>query len=170
MVEDSSFDLTATLLGLEERIVEKISQRFVAFSERLEAVLALILAEPLLTVGNQSGNQAVAIVASSPVSRTVAGSLQGNAQAVAMQDVAVTALTGSVLAAEALADAAFATATQEAPETHPANSPVSNQQKSLNPGEYAGHEGVTAAAGLACKLLLALGEQLERQGVHNETL
>ena len=170
MVEDSSFDLTATLLGLEERIVEKISQRLVAFSERLEAVLALIPAEPLLAVGNQSGNQAVAIVASSPVSRTVAGSLQGNAQAVATQDVAVTALTGSVLAAEALADAASATATQEAPETHPANAAVSNQQKRLNPGEYAGHEGVTAAAGLACKALLALGEQLEREGVHNETL
>ena len=170
MVEDSSFDLTAVLLGLEERIAEKISQQFAAFSDRLEAVLALIPAEPLLAVGNQAGNQAVAIVASSPVSRTVAGTLQGNAQAVATQDVAVTALTGSVLAAEALADAASATATQEALATHPAHAAVSNQQKSLNPGEYAGHEGVTAAAGLACKAVLALGEQLEREGVDNEKL
>ena len=170
MVEDSSFDLTAALLGLEERIAEKISQQFAAFSDRFEAVLALIPAERSLAAGNQAGNQAVAIVASSPVSRTAAGTLQGNEQALATQDVAVTALTGSVLAAEALADAASVTATQEALATHPAHAAVSNQQKGLNQGEYAGHAGVTAAAGLACKAVLALSEQLEREGVENEKL
>jgi len=38
MAQDSSSDLTAVLLGLEERIAEKIRQQFVAISDRLDAV------------------------------------------------------------------------------------------------------------------------------------
>ena len=170
MAQDSSSDLTAVLLGLEERIAEKIRQQFVAISDRLDAVLALIPTEPLLAAGNQAGNQAVAIVASPPVSRTPAGTLQGDAGTGATQGDAVTALTVAVLAAEALADASSAIATQEALVAHPAHAAVSDQRSSLYAGEYAGHEGVTVAAGLARKAVLALGEQLERLGVDDEKL
>ena len=168
MAQDSSSDLALVLLDLEERMDEKISQQFVALSDRLDAVLPLIPAERLLAASNEAGNQAVAIVASPLVSQTPAETLQGDSRSVATQGVAVTALTVAVLAAEALADASSAIATQEALATHPAHESVSDRQESFYPGEYTGNEGIAVAAGLACNAASALREQLEREGADDE--
>ena len=170
MAQISSADLAAALLGLEERIDEKVNQQFVVLSDRLDAVLAVIPAEQWLAVGKEAGNQAVAILASSTLSQTPARTMQEGSRTVATQGVAVTALTVAVLAAEALADASSAIATQEALVTHPADALVSDCQESFCPGEYTGHEGVAVAAGLSCNAVLALRKQLEREGADDETL
>ena len=168
MAQDSSPDLALVLLGLEERMEERRlgigSAWFVALSDRLDAVLPLIPAEPLLPASNEAGNQAVAIVASPLVSQTPAETLQGDSRTVATQGVAVTAVPVAVPAAEALADASKAIAAQEALATHPAHASVSDRQESFYSGEYTGNEGVAVAAGLACNAVLALREQLEREG------
>ena len=173
MAQDSSTDFTAVLLGLEERIAERIRQQFVAISDRLDAVLARITAEPLLAAGNQAGLMQpieVAIVASPPVPQTPDGTLQGDAGAGATQGDALTALTVAVSAAEALVDASSAIATQEALAAHPAHGALSDQRQGPDPGEQAGQEGVTIAAGLAREAVLAFDEQLAREGVDVEKL
>ena len=168
MAQDSFSDLALVLLGPEERMDENSSQQSVALSDRLDAVLPLIPAEPLLAARNEAGNQAVATVASSLVSQTPSEILQGDSRTVATQGVAVTASTVAVLAAEALVDASSAIVTQEALATHSAHASVSDRQESFYPGEYTGNEGIAVAAGLACNAASALREQLEREGADDE--
>ena len=173
MSQDSPTDFTVVLLGVEERITERIRQQFVVISDRLDVVLSRITAKPLLAAGNQAGLMQpieVDTVASPPVLQTPDGTLLWDAGAGATQDDVLTALTVAVSSAEVLADVSSGIATQEALATHPAHRALQDQRQGFDPGEQAGEEGVTFAARLAREAVLALGEQLEREGVDVEKL